>query len=336
MTDTSSIWLKDAQMTLFAGSSLSNTIYRVPLDILLNGDLGTGKTTFIQGLGSGLKITDKITSPTFALENRYLTLRFGEFIHIDCFRLSAIEAQELAVSSDGHNGIRCIEWSERISPASGIKIEIFLNDSCDSGRNLNILFSDISMPSRDEILTWRKDLLLPGHVSEHCDAVAGFAFNCAEKLLAKGIILRPLALKRSAELHDLFRFLDFGLGVNNQNIKPTPDQKKVWSRWKDKHPAHSHESACGVFLRGKNYPEIASIVELHGLNTENPANMTIEQKLLFYSDKRTRFNRIVSLEERFEDFKIRYAVLRNTDFARKWYGVCKELERELFGDEPPA
>ena len=39
--------------------------------ILLEGDLGAGKTTFVQGLGKGLNITEPIVSPTFTLINEY-------------------------------------------------------------------------------------------------------------------------------------------------------------------------------------------------------------------------------------------------------------------------
>ena len=54
--------------------------------LLLNGDLGAGKTTLIQGLGSGLGITDPIVSPTFTLLCEYLEGRIPLY-HFDLYRL---------------------------------------------------------------------------------------------------------------------------------------------------------------------------------------------------------------------------------------------------------
>jgi len=50
------------------------------------GDLGAGKTTFIQAVTRGLGVTRPATSPTYALVHRYLGAR-GPVFHLDCFRL---------------------------------------------------------------------------------------------------------------------------------------------------------------------------------------------------------------------------------------------------------
>jgi len=84
--------------------------------IVLAGDLGAGKTAFVQGFGRGLGVPDRITSPTFTLVHVYegrLTIH-----HIDVYRLGTLgEAIDLGLPEmldDG--GVVLIEWGEAILP----------------------------------------------------------------------------------------------------------------------------------------------------------------------------------------------------------------------------
>jgi tRNA threonylcarbamoyladenosine biosynthesis protein TsaE len=83
------------------------------------GDLGAGKTTFLQGLAKGLGIKYKIMSPTFVIMNRFPIKKgkFRNFYHIDCYRVENFkEIEDLGfkeIISDSKN-IVCIEWSEKI------------------------------------------------------------------------------------------------------------------------------------------------------------------------------------------------------------------------------
>ena len=58
--------------------------------VLLSGDLGAGKTTFVKGLAKGLNLTDEVTSPTYA----YLNVYGDKLYHYDCYRLSCGEDAE--------------------------------------------------------------------------------------------------------------------------------------------------------------------------------------------------------------------------------------------------
>lgn len=80
--------------------------------ILLSGDLGAGKTTFVKGLAKGLKIDDEVTSPTYA----YLNVYGDKLYHYDCYRLSCGEDAEALGLTDYFygNNICVIEWSENI------------------------------------------------------------------------------------------------------------------------------------------------------------------------------------------------------------------------------
>ncbi|NEP04496.1 MAG: tRNA (adenosine(37)-N6)-threonylcarbamoyltransferase complex ATPase subunit type 1 TsaE [Okeania sp. SIO2G4] len=86
--------------------------------ILLEGNLGSGKTTFVQGLGAGLGIKETIDSPTFTLINEYFSGRIPLY-HFDLYRLesSEIEALNLEIYWEGLEvplGIVAIEWAEKL------------------------------------------------------------------------------------------------------------------------------------------------------------------------------------------------------------------------------
>jgi tRNA threonylcarbamoyladenosine biosynthesis protein TsaE len=84
--------------------------------IVLAGDLGAGKTAFVQGFGRGLGVTEPITSPTFTLAQQYEgRLRVH---HLDVYRLDQLgEVAELGLAElldDG--GVVLIEWGDAILP----------------------------------------------------------------------------------------------------------------------------------------------------------------------------------------------------------------------------
>jgi tRNA threonylcarbamoyladenosine biosynthesis protein TsaE len=86
--------------------------------ICLVGDLGSGKTTLVQGMAAGWGSLDRVTSPTFVLVNLYRRLDGGQFHHLDAYRLKdAKEAEELDMEADIDSGPLVVEWAERISAA---------------------------------------------------------------------------------------------------------------------------------------------------------------------------------------------------------------------------
>jgi tRNA threonylcarbamoyladenosine biosynthesis protein TsaE len=78
--------------------------------LLLDGELGGGKTTFVQGLARGLGISREPLSPTFVLVREYDGL-----LHVDLYRLAAAEAASLAWDDylDGERLV-AVEWSSRL------------------------------------------------------------------------------------------------------------------------------------------------------------------------------------------------------------------------------
>ncbi len=80
--------------------------------ICLEGDLGSGKTVFVQGLAAGLGVTERPVSPTFMLQRVYQGR--VPLYHFDLFRLEpGVEPDTLGLGLDQADGITVIEWSDR-------------------------------------------------------------------------------------------------------------------------------------------------------------------------------------------------------------------------------
>ncbi|MEK7450539.1 MAG: tRNA (adenosine(37)-N6)-threonylcarbamoyltransferase complex ATPase subunit type 1 TsaE [Patescibacteria group bacterium] len=91
------------------------------LVLALYGDLGSGKTTFVQGLAEGLGIKRRIISPTFIIVRQYRMknheLRIMNFYHVDLYRMeNLMDVKELELKEilDNPNNIIAIEWAEKL------------------------------------------------------------------------------------------------------------------------------------------------------------------------------------------------------------------------------
>lgn len=84
--------------------------------IALVGELGAGKTTFVQSFAKKLGITDKIISPTFVLTRQHLIPQSnGVFYHLDLYRLESIaEIKKLGIEEMAQdNNVVMIEWAQK-------------------------------------------------------------------------------------------------------------------------------------------------------------------------------------------------------------------------------
>lgn len=84
--------------------------------LALHGDLGVGKTTFVQGLATGLRIQDPVTSPTFNLFSLYQN-ESRRLLHVDAYRLETAAQVDALLLEDFMISpwIAAIEWPERIA-----------------------------------------------------------------------------------------------------------------------------------------------------------------------------------------------------------------------------
>jgi tRNA threonylcarbamoyladenosine biosynthesis protein TsaE len=110
--------------------------------VLLVGDLGAGKTAFVQGFAAALGVQDAVTSPTFTLVHEYegrLTVH-----HVDVYRLEHVsETMDLALGEllDG-NGVTLIEWGDAVLsalPPDYLEVRLELGDAADD-RNIRLRF----------------------------------------------------------------------------------------------------------------------------------------------------------------------------------------------------
>ena len=96
--------------------------------ICLQGELGAGKTTFVQGLAQGWGSIDSVSSPTFILVNQYRRADGRQFFNLDAYRLDSVpEGEELDLDAMLAEGALIIEWPERLGnliPAENLWINL--------------------------------------------------------------------------------------------------------------------------------------------------------------------------------------------------------------------
>ena len=104
---------------------------KTPQIIALYGNLGSGKTTFVQGLASELGITKRVLSPTFVFIREYQLDNKKMFFHVDLYRQDSSQDITTIGLSDilkTKNAIIAIEWPEKIEkllPSNTIKINFY-------------------------------------------------------------------------------------------------------------------------------------------------------------------------------------------------------------------
>lgn len=118
LADTKNVALHMAKTALSQGQSSTRT---GALVVGLFGDLGAGKTTFMQFFGEGLGVKEKMLSPTFVIEKIYKLdhRQFDHLIHIDAYRIEdPKEILNLGWDEIVKNprNIICIEWADKIGP----------------------------------------------------------------------------------------------------------------------------------------------------------------------------------------------------------------------------
>ena len=111
--------------------------------VVLNGELGSGKTAFMQGVAKYFGIEDQITSPTFTIVNEYLTNDNLNIYHFDVYRIEdEIEFSEQIGTDYFENGICFIEWGNIIQsllPKNTIYINIKKDEEEYDTRYIHIL-----------------------------------------------------------------------------------------------------------------------------------------------------------------------------------------------------
>lgn len=105
---------KNAEDTYKIGKKLGKLLFPGSI-ICLNGDLGTGKTAFTQGIGKGLGVSEHVVSPTYTIINEYTSGRIPLY-HFDVYRLgSSDEMYELGCDEYFYgDGVTVVEWADSV------------------------------------------------------------------------------------------------------------------------------------------------------------------------------------------------------------------------------
>lgn len=108
--------------------------------VLVSGELGAGKTTFVRGAAQALGVVDPVTSPTFSIGHRYK----GSGVtvsHLDLYRLDALDAEEPELLDDyiGSDRIAFVEWPEAAGETlDGVRLRVTLAHAGRDGRRIEI------------------------------------------------------------------------------------------------------------------------------------------------------------------------------------------------------
>ena len=131
---------KSEQDTINFAENFANQLHKKDI-VVLSGDLGSGKTKFVQGVLKYFGLENEISSPTFTIINEY-NADICPIYHFDVYRLADID-EFYAMGGEEYfeNGICLIEWGEIIEaalPFNYIKITFSKNNENDEYRELNI------------------------------------------------------------------------------------------------------------------------------------------------------------------------------------------------------
>jgi tRNA threonylcarbamoyladenosine biosynthesis protein TsaE len=106
----------DSRQTEALGAELAPALSEGDV-VLVIGDLGAGKNTFVRGAARALGVTDPVTSPTFSIGHRYRGSRVT-VSHLDLYRLAGLHEEEPELLEDylGPDKIAFVEWPEQAAP----------------------------------------------------------------------------------------------------------------------------------------------------------------------------------------------------------------------------
>ena len=135
------MFVENLKETLNLGEKLSQQLNPQSI-VLLKGPIGSGKTSFVQGIAKGLAISEDITSPTFAISHHYNSGKIP-LIHLDLYRLENIaSAKEIFFSEEEEasqsQAILIIEWPELVEHLVENVWKIKINYAKERGRHYEI------------------------------------------------------------------------------------------------------------------------------------------------------------------------------------------------------
>ncbi|MBU1260937.1 MAG: HD domain-containing protein [Planctomycetes bacterium] len=190
------------------------------------------------------------------------------------------------------------------------------------------------IPTIEQCYELLKQCHVPKHIVRHCEATADFAVELAKRILRNGIKIDIDFVHRACLLHDIMRVCDFSKPIDDIFDEPiTEKDREKWQQLSQRHKGLRHEDAACEFLKAE-YPKIALAIKKHAyksLLNEKLKPQTIEEKIVYYADKRVMHNKVVSLAERLEEGHSRNTCPAEEKTADIGYidSLIFELEKEL-------
>ena len=109
--------------------------------LLMEGEMGAGKTTLTKSIVKSLSCDDVVSSPTFSIVNQYITRNGESIYHFDFYRIDDIEeAYDMGCEEYFYSGSTCIvEWSEKVREIIPRDAWIVRIEKTDEGRNIKLI-----------------------------------------------------------------------------------------------------------------------------------------------------------------------------------------------------
>ena len=160
---------------------------------------------------------------------------------------------------------------------------------------------DSKIPTIEECFELLKSCHVPKHIIRHCEVTANFAIELAKKIAANGVKVHIDLVHRACLLHDIMRVCDIHKPLNDIFDEPiTEHDLEKWRQLSKKHNGLRHEDAAYEFLKNE-YPALALAIKKHAYKSlldEKLKPKTIEEKIVYYADKRVMHDKVVPLKER--------------------------------------
>lgn len=310
--------------------------------LFLSGVMGAGKTTFSRYFCESLGIKNA-SSPTFSLVEKddFLDTNgaIAECIHADFYRANTERISEVIeeeLESNQKEKIFLLEWfpKELIDDFFYNVPKIFIDfshSSSDLMRNIEIYFENpwsVDVPTAYTFLDGYKT---PVHVKKHITNVKNVATYIGLKLQKNKIPIDIELVEASAILHDGVRYVDFPSfeekDFERYDEEVTPEKIMFWKSIKEKYKTMHHAQAMADILeKGKKFATARVVLSHMTGQIYLRKNMSWEEICVYYADKRCLHDSFVSLEERLDDGKKRYAHERNPGLEEKLFA----LEEKIF------
>jgi len=192
----------------------------------------------------------------------------------------------------------------------------------------------MNLPSVEECHRLFGQYHIPKNIFEHCKKVSKLAALIAKRLKSKGIAVDVEQVRIGALMHDFMKAVTFKelKATAKFNYTPTAEETKAWQQLRKRFPEKKHESEITYELLKDKFHEFAKFLLHEGaLSTNLSLERKWEEKVIHYADWRVLGTSIITLDQRLDDFRVRYAHVIGDD-EKKWNAIQhaeRKAEKEI-------